>query len=67
MLVCYMHFDNYFVEHTRKICGGGGGVITYVLNKEGAHLLFTWSAGGGGAYKNFYLSNVLERSIRPVS
>ena len=41
-----MHFNNYFVEHVRgDMDWGGGGVIT---NKEGVHLLFSWSAGGGG-------------------
>ena len=45
-LVCSMHFNNYFVEHVRgDMNWGGGGVIT---NKEGVHLLFSWSAGGGG-------------------
>ena len=32
-----MHFNYYFVEHIRRIRRGegGGGVITYILNKEG--------------------------------
>ena len=51
-LVCSMHFNNYFVEHVRGDMnwGGGGGVIT---NKEGVHLLFSWSAGGGGGLQKF--------------
>ena len=46
-----MHFNNYFVEHVRgDMNWGGGGVIT---NNEGVHLLFSWSAGGGGALQKF--------------
>ena len=53
-----MHFNNYFVERIRGDMrwGGGGG------EGEGGHLLFTWSAGEG-AYRNFDLSNILERPI----
>ena len=42
--------------------GGGGGVSRNYRIKKGGHLLFTWSAGEG-AYRNFDLSNILERSI----
>ena len=41
---------------------GGGGVSHNYRIKKGAHLLFTWSAGEV-AYRNFDLSNILERSI----
>ena len=42
--------------------GGGGGASRNYRIKKGGHLLFTWSAGEG-AYRNFDLSNILERSI----
>ena len=58
-----MHFNNYFVEHVRgDMNWGGGGVIT---NKEGVHLLFSWSAGGG-PYRNFDLSNIFFPSPTPI-
>ena len=51
-LVCSMHFNNYFVEHVRGDMNWGGGVIT---NKEGVHLLFSWSAGGGGGLTEIFI------------
>ena len=42
--------------------GGGGGASRNYFVKKGGHLLFTWSAGER-AYRNFDLSNILERSI----
>ena len=59
-----MHFNNYFVEHVRGDMNWGGGVIT---NKEGVHLLFSWSAAGaGGPYRNFDLSNIFFPSPTPI-
>ena len=53
LLVCYMHFNNYFVEHRRGDMwgggggGGGGGVITLVLNKEAGVTCYLHGLQGG--------------------
>ena len=49
LLVCYVHFNNYFVEHRRGDMwgGGGGGVITLVLNKEAGVTCYLHGLQGG--------------------
>ena len=47
LLVCYMHFNNYFVEHRRGDMWGGGGVITLVLNEEAGVTCYLHGLQGG--------------------
>ena len=47
-VICYMHFNNYFVEHIRgDMRLGGRGVITKILNKEGRSLAIYMVCRGG--------------------
>ena len=44
---CYMHFNNYYVEHIRRDMRWGAGSSRKYWVKKGGHLLFNiWSAGG---------------------
>ena len=46
LTVCYMQFNNYFVESIKGDGRWGGGSSRKYWIKEGSQLLFTWSAGG---------------------
>ena len=52
-LVCYMHFNNYFVEHVRGDMNWGGGEGSSRIKKEFT-CYFHGLQGGGGALQKFW-------------